>query len=120
MQKQWPNVTDALLAYIDDFLDESNAYLSSIAGDDWRELSVTALTDFQIEAWYYDHSGYLDGHDMGRLNQIIAQGNQLVMFFEGYAKIDVAVQRVKSLVVKVLVLRDFLQYVEYRFNICAL
>lgn len=120
MQKQWPTLTGALSAYLDDFITSGDTYISSIAGENWRHLGVTALTDLQIEAWYYEYSAYLDSDDLGRLSSIIDEGNKLLSYFDGYPETGAVMQRIKDFIQEVLVFRDFFQDVDYRFNICTL
>ena len=117
MQKQWPTLTGALSAYFDDFITDGDAYISSIAGEDWRYLSISALTDEEIESWYDEHSGYLDSEDHGRLSDLIDQGRKLLSYFEGYPETDAVMQRIKDFLQEVLFFKDFFRDLDYRFNI---
>ena len=120
MQKQWPTLTGALSAYLDDFITDGDAYISSIAGDDWRNLSISAFTDLQIEAWYYEYSAYLDSDDLGRLSSIVDEGNKLLSYFEGFSETAAVMQRIRDFVQEVLVFKDFFQDVDYRFNLSGI
>lgn len=117
MQKQWPTLTGALSAYLDDFITSGDTYISSIAGEDWRYLSISALTDEEIESWYEEHSGQLDSEDHGRVSDLIDQCRSLIFFFGGFPETDAVMQRIEDFLFKLLFFKDFLRDMDYRFNI---